>query len=305
MYVDLMRSLSSSSAKTPYNTLSCNLRGYGSGSRPEGVENYYYDFIADDVTALADAWLGGDDQPFHLIGHDHGSALGWYVTARDQKKPVQRVLSYTAMSVPHLDAFSDGLFGVDSADQEQQIGSQYFTVFVMPDSASMNLQALYNTMGRFNKDPGFPESSVFTSADEFQKALWWYNGASDDGGAGILATVPTFTTTELFKMGAYGIAVMRAAYGGESSPGQAQTRQIGRIDGLPTMFVCGVDDAFILCTHEYASNTADYCDDYRQLNVEKCGHDLLACGDDAATKRVIDGIVGFIDEANEKVVNRR
>ena len=48
------------------------------------------------------------------MGHDHGGILGWTVAEGDQK----RVISYTSMSIPHVDAFSKGLVG-KNADPDQ------------------------------------------------------------------------------------------------------------------------------------------------------------------------------------------
>jgi hypothetical protein len=67
------------------------------------------------------------------------------VAAEDGKKADPRIKSLTALSVPHLDAFSDGLYG-PNADKDQQIASQYFTVFNLPDSAKLNFNLLYTTM---------------------------------------------------------------------------------------------------------------------------------------------------------------
>ena len=95
---------------------------YSVGARPSNINDYQYDKIADDVLALADSY---DIDKFNLVGHDHGACLSWYIAAKDAKLPTgqQRLKSLIALSVPHLDAFSDGLIG-DNADLEQQIASQ-------------------------------------------------------------------------------------------------------------------------------------------------------------------------------------
>ena len=125
-----------------YHSIACNMRGYSVNARPSLESDYLYDKIASDVTALAEAF--GMEQ-YHLIGHDHGACLSWYVAAEDAKLAVPRLKSLTALSVPHLDAFSDGLYG-PNADREQQIASQYFTVFNLWDSASIKFNALYIAM---------------------------------------------------------------------------------------------------------------------------------------------------------------
>ena len=86
------------------NAVACDLRGYSPGASPDALRDYHYDVLVSDVFALAEA-AGFSD--FHLVGHDHGAALGWVVSSQSQGK----ILSYTAMSVPHTNRFSDALCG--------------------------------------------------------------------------------------------------------------------------------------------------------------------------------------------------
>jgi pimeloyl-ACP methyl ester carboxylesterase len=50
-----------------YRCLAPGQRGYSPGARPDGIEQYRYEDISDDVIALADAWGASR---FHLVGHD-------------------------------------------------------------------------------------------------------------------------------------------------------------------------------------------------------------------------------------------
>ena len=89
--------------------------------------------------------------------------------------------SFTALSIPHPAAFSAGLFG-PAADRQQQVASQYFTMFVLNGSASLHHDFWYLSMGRSAGSSAGPAGSTwatFGSAAAFQKALWWYNGAID------------------------------------------------------------------------------------------------------------------------------
>ncbi len=72
-----------------------------------------------------------------------GAALAW--TLARTLKGRTRMKSISALSVPHVDAFSDGLYN-PHADREQQYSSQYITVFTLPNSASLHWNFLYNTM---------------------------------------------------------------------------------------------------------------------------------------------------------------
>ena len=44
-------------------------------------------------------------ESFHLVGHDWGSAVGWYIASKHS----DRLLSWSALSVPHMDAFIDAM----------------------------------------------------------------------------------------------------------------------------------------------------------------------------------------------------
>ena len=78
----------------------------------------YFEKLANDVIGIADAF---GIKNFQLIGHDWGSAIGWAVVGLYP----ERVKSWTAMSVPHLKAFSDAV----RFDKKQKKMSQYMAIF--------------------------------------------------------------------------------------------------------------------------------------------------------------------------------
>ncbi len=86
-----------------YRVLAFDQRGYSPGARPDGVEAYAGDLIVADALAVADAV--GFDQ-FHLVGHDWGSMIGWGVAIQHP----ERLLSWTAISIPHPDTLRDAIF---------------------------------------------------------------------------------------------------------------------------------------------------------------------------------------------------
>ncbi len=130
-----------------------------------------------DVIELADAAGFG---LFHVVGHDLGAALAWTLASTPQGRT--RMKSISALSVPHVDAFSDALYG-PHADCEQQYASQYLAVFTLPNSASLRWNFLYNRMANARAT----EYSSGYTVSEFQKTLFWYNGMHE---AGILASPP-------------------------------------------------------------------------------------------------------------------
>ena len=117
-------------AANGYTALAPDLRGSSPGARPPGAEHYAHAAMAPDILAMADA-LGRER--FHLVGHDHGAGLGWYIAARHP----DRVISWTALSVPHIDAFGQAI----ANDPEQRKRSEYMDFFRQVGTAEEALSA--------------------------------------------------------------------------------------------------------------------------------------------------------------------
>ena len=117
MWYDLIPVLASGGFKV----VAPDQRGYSSGARPPKISDYSIDKLSQDVIDIADAF---QIEKFHLIGHDWGSAVGWAAVAIHS----DRIISWTALSVPHLDAFLEAI----STDKEQQRKSQYIKFFKKP-----------------------------------------------------------------------------------------------------------------------------------------------------------------------------
>ena len=117
MWYDLIPVLASEGFKV----VAPDQRGYSQGARPPKISDYSIDKLSQDVIDIADAF---QFEKFHLIGHDWGSAVGWDVVAIHS----DRIISWTALSVPHLDAFLEAI----STDKEQQRKSQYIKFFKKP-----------------------------------------------------------------------------------------------------------------------------------------------------------------------------
>jgi pimeloyl-ACP methyl ester carboxylesterase len=106
-------------AAAGYRVLAFDQRGYTPNARPHAVKAYRVDRLAGDVLALADA---AGVERFHLIGHDWGGGIAWYVAARH----AQRVASLTGVSTPHPRAFLTALPG------SQALRSWYILLFQLP-----------------------------------------------------------------------------------------------------------------------------------------------------------------------------
>eukprot|EP01063_Lacrimia_lanifica_P029473 TRINITY_DN4506_c0_g1_i1.p1 TRINITY_DN4506_c0_g1~~TRINITY_DN4506_c0_g1_i1.p1 ORF type:complete len:352 (+),score=134.50 TRINITY_DN4506_c0_g1_i1:55-1110(+) len=275
-------------AEHTVHSVACNLRGYSPGAAPVNEADYDYDILRSDIWALADA---AGFKKFHLIAHDHGAALGWTAAGSDIGK--QRLLSYTAMSVPHLDAFGAGLVG-DDADVDQQVASQYFSMFIMNNSASLDFSAMFHTMANSGTDE---YSDRFAAATDFQKALWWYNGAVN---AGWMALPPLFSAKDLLlKYHNPVMSGLRAMYSGgdlakKHPEGVPATRHVGAVT-IPTLFVCGSKDPALLCTKPYSLHTKDYVSaSYTYLEVD-CPHDVTTVAKDCAKGEVAKVRAAILD----------
>ena len=153
-----------------YRCLAPDQRGYSPGARPEGVESYRLPQLVSDIAAIADAWGA---PRFHLVGHDWGAGVGWAFVAAHPG----RVLSWTALSVPHPAAFGAAIR--DDPDQQQR--SQYIGVFQQPGVAEAMLSA--NDFGPLKaiwneSSPGEVAEyvAVLSQPGALTAALNWYRG---------------------------------------------------------------------------------------------------------------------------------
>lgn len=98
-----------------------NMRGYSKNACPKGQSHYTIKKIGQDILNIADS-LGKDK--FHLIGHDWGAVIGWNIAFKSR----DRILSWSAMSVPHNSAFGKAI----KLDKDQKKRSRYIMWFLIP-----------------------------------------------------------------------------------------------------------------------------------------------------------------------------
>lgn len=106
-----------------------NLRGYSKGACPKGKRHYSLDNLVMDVLNIS-RFL--DKPKFHLVGHDWGAAIGWKLV-HDHPNAI---LSWTGISVPHLQAFGKAI----TVDREQRKMSQYVKNFQLPILPEMQIR---------------------------------------------------------------------------------------------------------------------------------------------------------------------
>ena len=123
-WLDVMRPI----AEAGFRAVAVDQRGYSSEARPQEVKDYMIEHLISDVQGFVNA-LGR--RRYHLVGHDWGALLAWELAARHP----DRVLSLSALSTPHPDAF----FNAIEADEDQKQRSRYIALFRMPGGVAANL----------------------------------------------------------------------------------------------------------------------------------------------------------------------
>ena len=117
MWIDLMADISG----LGFFCVAPNMRGYSKGACPKGKQHYILDKLVQDVLDIAKHF---GKEKFHLIAHDWGAVIGWGLVHDNPMK----ILSWTALSVPHLKGFGEAILN----DADQQKKSQYIKNFQTP-----------------------------------------------------------------------------------------------------------------------------------------------------------------------------
>ncbi|MDR7036146.1 pimeloyl-ACP methyl ester carboxylesterase [Methylobacterium sp. BE186] len=108
-------------AEAGFHVVVPDMRGYNSSDAPQEVGAYDLDTLAADVVALGDAYGAGR---FHLVGHDWGAVIGWWVAARHPERIGRAVL----MDGPHPDIWARQV----RRHPTQALRSTYVAFFQLP-----------------------------------------------------------------------------------------------------------------------------------------------------------------------------
>jgi pimeloyl-ACP methyl ester carboxylesterase len=156
-------------AAAGYRVLAPDQRGYSPGARPAARSAYTLSQLARDVLVMADA---AGVERFHLVGHDWGGALAWYVADHYPG----RLISLTSLSVPHPQAFLRAL-----ASSNQAARSWYVAAFQLPRLPELALsrrggEAMRTALVRTGLDPGSAARYAARAADPaaLRGPLNWY-----------------------------------------------------------------------------------------------------------------------------------
>jgi pimeloyl-ACP methyl ester carboxylesterase len=108
-------------ADAGYHVVVPDQRGYNLSDKPDGLSAYTLDILAADVVGIADAFGAAR---FHLVGHDWGAVIGWWVAARHADRLGRVVL----MDGPHPDVWG----GQALKHPTQALRSTYVAFFQLP-----------------------------------------------------------------------------------------------------------------------------------------------------------------------------
>jgi epoxide hydrolase 4 len=86
-----------------YRVIAPDQRGYNESEKPRGVKAYRLASLVKDVLRLADEVAPG--QRIHLVGHDWGAFVAWWVALRHP----ERLATLSILNVPHPAAFQRAL----------------------------------------------------------------------------------------------------------------------------------------------------------------------------------------------------
>lgn len=263
----------------PLRAVACDLRGYSPGALPDDHTQYTYFHFHEDVLSIADAF---SFDKFHLVGHDHGSGLGWYLA----KHAASRVLSYSAFSVPHPDMWSSAI----TTDVETQAKFNYANHWALVDSATKTVSGMtmFMMIGR----------DSFANAEWFQKALWWYTGTLGT----TIAAPPVLSDALMAQYAPSWEQYVRAAIPLPEQPAIAQSEPVGAVS-VPSLFVCGAKDQTVKCSGIdglYEKGGSLITGPYTYLLVN-CAHGVLevkpgqACDNEAEVSKVIAAVNTLIE----------
>lgn len=132
-----------------HHAVALDMRGYNLSSKPEGVDNYAVDILAEDFRALAEH-LGCDK--FTLVAHDWGGIVAWAFAIKHPEYLEKLII----INAPHPGIFARLFDG----NPDQQAASQYMLLFRSPmaeetlsaDNYSVLLNAIQTEATNFTEE---------------------------------------------------------------------------------------------------------------------------------------------------------
>ena len=193
-------------ADAGYYAVAPNQRGYSSGARPTGKENYRTDFLIGDALNMAHV-LG--HPRFHVVGHDWGGQLSWLLAANFPA----HVQSLTVLSRPHPAAFRAAM----KNDKAQAHRSRHHKAFQDPNTVQLLLENNAVRLRRSLAEQGVSNSdvdaylSVLCEPEALECAVNWYRAAGSKGSSPLLAEAGEVSVPTLYIWGDADATVGRVA----------------------------------------------------------------------------------------------
>ncbi|MFS7878854.1 alpha/beta fold hydrolase [Streptomyces asiaticus] len=157
-------------------TIAPDQRGYSPDARPAETGAYALRELAGDALGILSAL---DIESAHVVGHDWGAVVGWYLAARTP----ERVRSLTAVAFPHLDAYRYAL----RVDPEQREHSGYIEALSAESAAADFLADCAARLEAWYRQPGagvLSEEQIqrylrtHTAPGTLRAALRWYGAGT-------------------------------------------------------------------------------------------------------------------------------
>ena len=148
-------------AEAGYHAIAPDMRGYNLSGKPQGVEAYAIDTLADDIAALIES-VG--ERRAHIVGHDWGGAVAWHLAMRHR----QLVDHLVVLNAPHPRAFARAL-----RSPGQLWRSRYMLYFQLPNlpEAAIRRNDFAIVRRIFRDDPTRPDAFTELDIDRYIAAL--------------------------------------------------------------------------------------------------------------------------------------
>lgn len=156
-------------AAAGYRACAPDQRGYSAGARPAGIDSYRVELLVADALAIADSFSA---ERFHIVGHDWGGALAWFIAAHH----ADRVISLSVISRPHPAAFISAM----RDDPDQPHRSRHHPAFQRPEATDELLAGNAARLRRALAHGAVPEADIdaylatLGHRDALDAAMNWY-----------------------------------------------------------------------------------------------------------------------------------
>ena len=146
----------------------------GSNQASIEISDYKIDKLSQDIIDIANEF---NINKFHLVGHDWGSAVGWYITSNFS----DRIITWSALSVPHLDAFVYSMRN-DSVQIKKSEYINYFNKPILPEIyfKIFSYKNLKNIWSKSSESEIVSYLEIFKQRKALKSALNWYRANFKD-----------------------------------------------------------------------------------------------------------------------------